>query len=282
MAFFGSATPISKLVVEALPVFVAGAIRVLLAFLVLLPFVKLSDIKRFKGKDAWLLVGIGLIGVVGFTAFLLYGMKHVSGVMGSIIMSATPMITAALSFLFFSDKFGWRKITALLLAVAGIVIMRLGSSGSAAQETAWWGVILVVLAILCEAAYTLLGKALSEDFEVVEIACFSALIGFIGFLPMAIWQFEPGQLQSLKLGDTSALIWYGIGTMGLGSVLWYKGVQEVSGSTAAGFMSVMPVSALVLSYWLLGESIQWIHLAGFALVFVGVVLVIRTHQKMED
>lgn len=282
MAFFGSATPVSKLVVEAVPVFTGGAIRVLLAFLVLLPFVKVGNIKKFKGKDALLLVGIGLIGVVGFTAFLLYGMKHVSGVMGSIIMSSTPMITAALSYVFFHDKFGWRKIIALLLAVSGILVMHLGGIGEPARETAWWGLLLVLLAIFCEAAYTLFGKALSKEYKVVEIACFSAFIGFLGFIPLALWQFDLQQLVDLSWRDKAALAWYGLGTMGLGSVLWYKGVQQVSGSTAAAFMSVMPLSALVLSYWLLGEKFQWMHLGGFALVFAGVMLIIREHQKMDN
>ena len=106
MACFGSATPVSKLVVEHFSVFIGGAFRVLLAFLILLPFVNLKKLKEFKGKDAWLLIGIGIIGVVGFTAFLLYGMKMVSGVTGSIIMSSTPAITAALSYLTFKDHFG--------------------------------------------------------------------------------------------------------------------------------------------------------------------------------
>jgi len=48
MALFGSATPLSKLVTEDFPVFVAGGFRVLLAFLVLSPFVKLSNIQKIQ------------------------------------------------------------------------------------------------------------------------------------------------------------------------------------------------------------------------------------------
>lgn len=45
-------------------------------------------------------------------------------------------------------------------------------------------------------------------------------------------------------------------------------------------MGVMPVSPLILSYVLLGESFCWLHLAGFALVFSGVLLIISVHRKM--
>lgn len=280
MAFFGSATPVSKLVVEHFSVFTGGALRVLLAFLILLPFVNLKNILDFKGRDAWLIAGIGIIGVVGFTSFLLYGMTMVSGVVGSIIMSSTPAVVATLSYLIFRDHFGWRKSVAIALAVAGILVLQLGSTENGRVEASLLGVIMVFAAILCEAAYTLMGKALTKDFKPIQIAAFSALIGFIGFIPLAAFQYESGMFENVATEGWLALAWYGLGTMGIGSVLWYKGVQKVDGSTAAGFMGVMPLSALLLSYFLLGESFEWIHLIGFAMVFAGVVLIIQVHRRM--
>ena len=67
--------------------------------------------------------------------------------------------------------------------------------------------------------------------------------------------------------------------MALGSLLWYGGVAKVPAHVAAGFMAVMPVSALALSYLLLGEAFHWIHVPGFALAFAGVVLMIREHAR---
>jgi drug/metabolite transporter (DMT)-like permease len=61
--------------------------------------------------------------------------------------------------------------------------------------------------------------------------------------------------------------------------LWYSGVKQVQGSTAAGFMGVMPVSALVLSYMLLGEAFDPVHLVGFGLVFSGVLLIVWQHAQ---
>jgi hypothetical protein len=52
MALFGSATPLSKLVTKAFPVFIAGGLRVFLAFLVLLPFIKLVILVNLKAVIA--------------------------------------------------------------------------------------------------------------------------------------------------------------------------------------------------------------------------------------
>lgn len=205
-------------------------------------------------------------------------MKEVSGVTGSVIMSATPALTATLSVIFFKDKFNWKKGTAVILAVAGVVILQLGDGKEAKNELV--GILLVIAAICCEACYTLMGKAVTKNYPPTEIAAFSALFGFIGFVPLMIWQFHKLSLPDIPVKSWLYLGLYGAGTMGLGSVLWYKGIQKVEGSIAATFMGVMPLSALCLSYWLLREDFQWLHLAGFALVFTGLLLIINVHRQM--
>lgn len=222
MALFGSATPLSRLVTQAFPVFIAGGLRVLLAFLVLLPFFRLSNIRNYKGRDRWLLAGISVFGVLGFTAFMLYGMKLVSGVTGSVVMSTTPAITAILSIVFFRDKVTWKKVLALVLAISGVLLLQLkGNAGQVERRThPWLGVLLIFAAVCCEACYTLMGKALTKNYPPEEISGLSALIAVICFIPFAIWQwpgFSPGGITA---GSWLAVAAYGLVTMGLGSVLW--------------------------------------------------------------
>lgn len=280
MALFGSATPLSKLVTQGFPVFIAGGFRVLLAFLVLLPFIKLGNFRKYSERNRWLLFGIAIFGVLGFTAFMLYGMKLVSGVTGSIVMSSTPAVTAVLSIVFFKDTVTWKKILALLLAVTGVVVLQLKGGSHGQQDHPWLGVLLIFAAVCCEAGYTLMGKALTKNYPPEEISGLSALIAVIGFVPFCIWQWPQLDLSKVEIGDWLYLSAYGLLTMGLGSVLWYRGVKKVEGTVAASFMGVMPVSALVLSYLLLHEKFQWLHLAGFALVFCGVLLMISVHRQM--
>lgn len=280
MALFGSATPLSKLVTKEFPVFIAGGLRVFLAFLVLLPFVKLPDLSKYKGRDRWLLLGIALFGVLGFTAFMLYGMKLVSGVTGSVVMSTTPAITAILSIVFFKDEVTWKKILALVLAISGVLVLQLQSGQHSQSRQPWLGILLIFAAVCCEAAYTLMGKALTKNFPPEEIAGLSALIAAVCFIPFCILQWPQIHIAQITASGWAALGAYGLITMGLGSVLWYKGISRVEGSMAASFMGVMPVSALLLSYVLLHEQFKWIHLAGFALVFAGVLLMISVHRQM--
>ncbi|MFP4094949.1 MAG: DMT family transporter [Cyclobacteriaceae bacterium] len=283
MAIFGSATPVSKLVTESFNPWVGTGFRLVLAMVLLLPIliVQRQHFQKLKKKDYLVLSGIAIIGVIGFTATLIYGMRFISGVKGSIIMSTTPAITALGSFIFFHDKFGWRKITAIALAVAGVLLLNVaGESEGSGGNQVWLGMLMVFAAVCCEASYTLMGKKATQDVPSLFVAAFTGVLAAVLFLPVLLWQLQDFSFAKADTDSLIALGWWGLGAMGLGSITWYGGVARVKGSIAAGFMGVMPVSALVLSYVLLGEKFQWIHMAGFALVFTGVLLIIWSHRRM--
>lgn len=103
----------------------------------------------------------------------------------------------------------------------------------------------------------------------------AAVLGLVLFAPLALWDLLHISWSSLGPGDWLAVIWWGAGTFALGSWLWFKGMADATAGTASAFMAVMPVSALVLSYILLGEAFQWVHLVGLVLVLLGLAAVIR-------
>ena len=284
MAIFGSGTPISKIVTAHFPVFIGSFLRVGLAGLILLPFLikQREQLKEYKRSDWLVIFLIALIGTVLFSILMLYGMQHISGVAGSVVMSTTPAVTALGSFLFFHDKLGWRKLTAIALAVVGVLVLNLGGQNDAdANSNLLLGIGMIFGAVCCEASYTLLGKKASDHVKPMMIVALATLMATAIFIPLALWQLSSFQFSDIALSDWAALGWWGVGTLALGSVLWYRGVAKVEGSIAAGFMGVMPVSALVLSYILLGEAFEWLHLLGFGLVFAGVLLISQAHAKME-
>ena len=131
MAVFGSATPVSKIVTGAMPVFIGSALRVGLGAVVLAPFAWRSrqQVREFSRED-WLLVClIALFGMFGFSALMLYGMKMISGVAGAIVMSTAPAVTAAASLLFFGDSPTWRKFGAIAPPRAGLPSLLPGQVG---------------------------------------------------------------------------------------------------------------------------------------------------------
>ncbi|OQW48379.1 MAG: hypothetical protein A4S16_01600 [Proteobacteria bacterium SG_bin6] len=280
MALFGSATPVSKLVGAAFPPMLAGLMRVGIgsALLMLAAREHWRDIPGIKRGDWLRLALIALFGMFGFSALMLYGMRLASGVAGATIMAMTPAVTAAGAMLFFGEKPSWRKIAALCAAVGGALLLELGRAGGGGDPGALSGALLIFAAICCEAAYTLIGQRVSKVIDPVLAAGLGALLA----LPLfAVAALVTGQLGPPRADGTgwAALLFYAAGTLALGSWLWYRGIAQVSGVVAATFMGVMPLTALVLSYWLLGEPFRWIHLGGFVIVFAGVLLMSWEHAR---
>lgn len=56
----------------------------------------------------------------------------------------------------------------------------------------------------------------------------------------------------------------------LAYICWFAGVAKIKVSVASGFMGVMPVASVLLSFLVLGEQIKWQHILGTALVIVGI------------
>lgn len=281
MATFGSATPVSKIVTEHFPPLVASGLRMATGAALLLPFVVAAGRPRepLRRGDVLRVLVLAGIGTVGFTVFLLYGMREVSGVVGAIVMSTAPAVTAAASVVFLRDRLGADKALAIALAVGGVLLINAAGARGAGDGRLVLGTLLVFGAVCSEATYTLVGKVVTERFGPLLTTAAAAGLGALMFVPLVVVQWGALEAAAVPADAWLALAWWGGGVIGFGSVVWYAGVGRAAGSTAAGFMGVMPLSALVLSYVLLGEPVLVAHLVGFAVVFLGVVLIARSHMR---
>ena len=273
---------LGKLVGEGLPVFTASLFRVILGALSLLPFVMGSlsrEVRALTRSDWWYLSLITLFGMVGFTVFLIYGMKFISGVAGSIVMSFTPALTALAAFLFMGSPMDWRRSVAVGLGVAGVVVINVfkGEFDDAGSRYFYVGVVLVLAAISCEACYTLIGKKATEHLPPLFTSFMASAMSIPLFLLLALIDVDQVDFGALSMTSWGALVWWGVGTLGAGSAFWYSGISRAEGTTAAGFMAVMPLSALILSYVLLGESFRPIHALGIVLVLASVAIMSWVH-----
>lgn len=288
MAIFGSGTPVSKIVTDAFPAFLASGARMLLAAAVLVPLLVLAERRGERGgsllgsisRPDWLrLAGIALAGMFGFSLFMLYGMKEVTGAIGGIVMATTPAVTAAGSVLFLRDRLDRWTAIAIGLAVGGVLAVNVGAGGEGDGGNLLLGTVLVFGAVCGEAAYTLLGKRLTAEISPLAVAAIAAVLAAALFAPFAISQLSELDASAVGAEEWVALAWWGLGTMALGSLLWYRGVSAVSGTTASAFMGVMPVSALLLSYLLLGESFEPIHAVGMLAVLGGIAAVTHGERR---
>lgn len=283
MVIYGSAIPVSKVITEAFPPLLAAGLRVASITIVLSPVLvwRRGEIARMT-RPEWLeVLGIALIGVVLFTVLLLLGMEMVPGVVGAIIISMVPAVTAIGSVILLREHIGWRTATGIALTVLGVLLVNTRGAQFAGQGEGniLLGSILVLGAVCSEAAHTLLGKVTMRKRSPILVVSLSAALATLLFAPFALYQAVGFDFTEVSSTTWLAVAWWGIGIMGLGTDLWYTGVAQVPGNVAAAFMGIIPISAVTLSYLLLGEDFQTIHLPAFGTVFAGVLFIAWSHAK---
>ncbi len=285
MAVFGSGTPTAKVVSEGFPLFLAPFLRLLLAALLSTPllFVYRHELHAIS-RQGWLLIaGIGAIGLVAFSLFLLSGMTLVSGVIGAVVMSTSPAAVALGAAWFLGDKLGPAKLTAVALSIAGVVIIN--TSGAELGGQGLWasvlGSLLVLGAVASATAYSLFAKRVTGEVRPVLLIPLAAWIAAALFAGPGLYQAAQFDFAVPTGEQWIALAWWGVGPFGIGTMLWFYGLKSVQASTASGFMGAMPASGLLVSYVWLGDTFYWMHLVGFALVLAAIALVAWAHRHGE-
>ncbi|KAA8981967.1 DMT family transporter [Halospina sp. K52047b] len=284
MALFGTGTPAAKVVSDAFPIFLGPFLRLTIAALALTPFLVVyrHRLPRISGSDWIKIVIIGGIGIVAFTFFLLTGMQQVNGVVGSVVMSLSPATMATAAVLFMHDRMGWRKTLAVALAVAGVLVINV--SGQAIQSSGWAlivGSVLVFCAVASQTLYSILGKQLIKDLRPTVALPLIVWVATLLFAGPGLYQATSFDFSTPSPNEWLGLVVWGMGPLAVGTLIWFRGLSQVSASTASGYMSAMPASALTLSYFWLGDAFHPVHLVGFALVFTSIGLVTWAHRIKE-
>jgi drug/metabolite transporter (DMT)-like permease len=278
MIIVGSIVVVSKVITTTFPVFLAAALRFAIAAAILLPLL-LKTAKGFPSlgkKDAFVLFLQAFAGNFLFSILLLYGLKLTSASASGIILGTVPVVIGLISYLVLREPLTSNKVISLFIVTVGVgTIGSIGTTSSSGNEAnSLLGNVLVFGAVVGEALWTILGKAVSGKVTPLIIASLTSCFGLILFSPFAAYQARSFNFADVTPLGWAAMVYYGLGTVGA-YILWYKGVSKVPASTAGVFTGVQPMSAVVLSTILLKEPMVWSYWVGIVSVLSAILLMKR-------
>lgn len=282
MIFVGSSFVVAKVLTDDLPIFLANSIRFIFALLAMTPLIikYWQDIRSISRADLVKLALLSLTGVFLFNVLLFLGLQHIGAGTSGIITSFAPIVLAGLSFLLLKERVTSTKILAIITATVGILVINLGAAGS--RDFSWLGFTLIFGVVLCEAAFTLIAKSVSK--QVAPKVMSGVVLGFstILFLPFGIWEAVNASDLTLSGQHWLLLAYLGIVVNAVTYFLWYSGLKKVTAGQAAVFTGIMPISALLLAFVFLGESLKLGDALGLALVLGGVFLVTKQPEGNDE
>ncbi|THB64137.1 MAG: DMT family transporter [Desulfovibrio sp.] len=276
MIIVGSSVVAGKIMVADIPVFLASALRFILALILLIPLVHFREegLPRLS-RRSWIMLALqALNGSFLFTVCLLYGLTLTSPASAGIITSTTPACMGIIAWLFLKDRLQLTTALGILLSVAGIMCINLlGVENGTTGSSPIWGNVLVLLAVVFESMFLLLRKTVPEPLSPLAASTIISLFGLVYFLPLGIYEAVHFDFLAASTTTWLTVAYYGVFVTVLAYLFWFAGIVKVRASVAGVFTGVMPVSALALSALILDEPLGLAHILGCIAVICGILLI---------
>ncbi len=278
---FATFEPIAALIKADISPLAITSIRFLVAGLMLLPF-SIIEIRKQKIKftltDHLKMVGLGILFICTSMVLLQYAVKMSNNAaLIAIIFSANSVSTIFLSSLLLKERITVKKLVALLLCIAGLLVCSWKHFGNAEELKA---ILLAVLAALTFSIYTILNKKMMKKASGNILISFSFLYGSILLFP-AIFIVDGGILTAPTLTLSTALImvYIAVAVTGIGYWAYFKALEKGSATLASlSFFvkpALSPIAAGIVSMTMPGIDI----FAGLILVLIGSYMVSYAGKK---
>jgi len=249
-------------------IFLRLIISVIFLFVFALIARKLQPIKKSDFKFFFLLAF--------FEPFLYFlgesfGLTYVSSTMGSVIIALIPLIVPIAAYFIYRERLTLLNWIGILVSFTGVIFVVMSSEVEMVARLK--GVLLLFLAVLSAAGYSLTVKNLSHKYNGYTITAYQNIIGIALFLPLFLW-FDASSILSVRPNPAAwtSLIYLGVFGSSITFVLFTFSIREIGASRANIFTNLIPVFTAILSYFLLKEAMPGLKVAGIFIVLIGVFL----------
>ena len=186
-------------------VFLRFGIAAVLVWLYILIF----DRKKIRIllRDIWMFFGTGIFSLTMFSTLYFTTIQRTTLSLAAVLLYTAPCFVMIMSAIFFREKIGRRKITALLLALLGCVcttgLLEAALSGEALGGATLTGVLTGIGAGFGYALYSIFGTLALKKYDTVTVTAYTFLVTALALLPFcfgkelfALFQSKsPGQVQ---------------------------------------------------------------------------------------
>ena len=279
---WGGSVVAQKIALGAFSAVEVSVFRGLGALVILIPLWWWQEQSKTKWvpRDLGVLTALG-VAVVGNHLLILYGLQYLDAGAAGIIIGASPAITAILSALILKDVPFSRVWVGCAVSFIGVALVSGVNASDASGENPLLGAILVVLALVSWALYTIGSRRVMERLSPLTVNWTTLSISILIQIPL-LWTdhkvLDVG-VASVPPSGWMALLYVIVFATALGQQAWLYGVSGIGPSRAGVFTNLIPVSSLLLSVAILGESFNLVKVLGIALVLSGVWLVTRSSSS---
>ncbi|MDE2314110.1 MAG: DMT family transporter [Elusimicrobia bacterium] len=271
---YAAAYASARVAMEGVPPATLAFLRLLLAGLVMLPFLRGRRAQPLSVREHAAVAGMGVFGFGA--AFWLgnLGISLSSSTDAALLIVIEPLSLMLLGPILLGERLSAREAAGAALAVAGSLLVVLGGVPglSAAILPHWRGDLLLVLSGMAFASYSLFGRPVLARADAVRVTVLSIFWGAAATLPLAAREWVSGRRPVWTWSSATATIYLALAVTALGFYLWNWALKRVEASRAGIFLNMQPALGAALGVWWLKESVAPAALEGGLLSVAGLCL----------
>ncbi len=226
---------------------------------------------------------VWLIGGVNAAAFVAQyvGLNYTTASKTALLVDINVVAVAIISYFVFSERIGWKRAFGIASGVAGVVLIT-GDGGFSFNRSEFIGDLLVYGCGWLWAVFIILNKNMLARHSAVELSSSVIVTSAVWLLIPVTYLFFAGADFTIEASAWVAIIYLGVLCTSVAILLWAMGLEGVSATSSATIMLLEIVTALVISMYLLEESLRPLAALGAALVLLSVYLVASGDERYKS
>ena len=276
MLFWSGNFVLGRAVHEAFSPIALSFWRWTVALLILLPFV----LPRLRAQWPLLrrhwksLTLLSILGVVNSNTFAYTGLQYTTATNAVIMISTTPVIIVALSFLLLRLTItGWQALGIGVSLLGVLVIVVRGDLQTLFKQQLNSGDIWIMAAVLSWALYSVCLKWCPTGLPTLEFLVILMAIGVVVLTPLYAWDITVrSHTLAINAVTLGSIAYVALFPSILAYLFWNQAVAELGANRAGQFLHLMPVFGALEATLLLGERLHAFHFGGIGLIALGIYL----------
>ncbi|HDJ2830329.1 TPA: DMT family transporter [Staphylococcus aureus] len=265
---WGSAFPMIKIALNDFSAESLSTFRLILATIILLPFVIIKKLPTPELRDIPVIFILGFCGFVIYHTALNFGETLISAGISGILVSTTPIFSSALAYIFLKERFSKWNWLSSLVAFIGISIISISKDDYTTINVL--GVFIILLASFSESLYFTFQKKYIEKYGFIAFTLYTIMASspfMLIFIPEIINDIHGATFTSIV-----SVLYLAIFPTIIPYVLLAYIVKSVGVSDATMSLYLTPIVSLLLSYLLLDELPTTLAIIGGLITLLGVSL----------
>jgi drug/metabolite transporter (DMT)-like permease len=267
---------VAKSAIEVLPPIGFAALRFSLASVVLLAVLRRREgTWRPPRRDLPAMIGLGVLGFGIYQILWVTALRSISAGDSSLLIAATPVLTALLAVAAGTDVLTPSKLGGALVSFVGVAIV-VGADTGLDLGRSLGGDLLTLVAAGCWAVYTAYGATVLRRHSPLATTTWTIVFGTLVLLPPGLVELAgmPDPRSAILL-VVPAILYSGLLSAGLPNVAVFHAVKLLGPTRVTAFQFLVPAIAIALAAVFLDEPIQIAQLAGGVVIVAGVLMTRR-------